>query len=131
MTVPEVTDHGPLLTLAAKARGAAEDGDAEQLERHLRSFVRRLVDHLRRFRVVGSKLGPVEAGRLRRGQAAVAATARGLLREAAAGCAGPPRRCSDLAETLLALLTLQDRGERLALRSVPVPVEAEVRGVRR
>lgn len=130
MTAPVVTDHGPLLTLAAKAQGAADDGDAVRLERYLRLFVHGFVGHLHRFTAVCSRLRPADAARLRRGQVRVAGSARRLLREAAGGCAAPGR-CSASAEALHALLTLQDREERLALRSVPVPVGAEVRAVRR
>lgn len=124
-------DHERLLTLAAQAQGAADDGDPARLERYLRSFVHVLVNHLHQFAIVCSRLRPVHAAQLRRGQAAVAASARGLLREAAGGCAGRPGRCSDRAEVLRALLTLQARDERLALRVVPVPVETDAPVVRR
>jgi len=108
-------DHEDLLTLARKAHGAASDADVQRLAGALGTFVHALAGHLGRELPQLTRLPPAEARILRRGQARVAASARTLLTEAEAGCAGPPGRCAAWAEELLALLTLQTRDERLSL----------------
>lgn len=108
-------DHDRLLTLARKAHADATDADVERLEEDLGTLVHALAGHLGRELPRLTRLPPAEARVLRRGQARVAASARALLGEAAAGCGEPPGRCVAWTEELLALLWLQARDERLAL----------------
>ena len=107
--------HDKLLTMARKAHAAASDGDVERLAEGVGALLRAFSEHLDDELPELGTLPPAESRILRRGQARVGAAAQALLDEAEAGCEAASARCADLAEELLALLTLQARDERLVL----------------
>lgn len=107
--------HEALLTLARKVQAAADDGDVQRLQQVTAFFLEALTTHLRDEASSVSRLLPAEARILLRGQARLLTLATELIREAADGCSGPPQRCGNHTEELLASLTLQAHDERIAL----------------
>lgn len=101
--------------MAREIQAAAYDGDEQRLQRTAELFLDAFRTHVCDEAGAMASLSPTEVRLLRRGQARLLALATGVLRDAAGGCSGPPRRCANRAEELLAFLTLQARDERCAL----------------
>jgi hypothetical protein len=111
MTFDPPLEHDALLTLARKTEAAAHDGDRDRLEAAALHLFEALVEHVGAEQFDLSHLAPGEGRLLSRGQQRIV----GLLVELAIGAEAPgPCRCDDLAQQLLAQLSLQADDERLA-----------------
>ncbi|MGH9030336.1 MAG: hypothetical protein ACRDV4_12080 [Acidimicrobiales bacterium] len=106
--------HEGLMTLARKVHAAASDKDAVRLEQAARHLLDALRTHIEDEAVAMIHLSPPDARTLVQGQARLSAAVEALIADAARGCSGPPRRCVNRAEELLAFLVLQARDEHLA-----------------
>ena len=101
--------HEALLTLARKAEAAARDGDNDRLEASVLRLLETLGDHVDAERSALLDLSPAQTQLLLRGQQNIT----GLLIDLAVAAQAPgPCRCDDIAQRLLAELTLQAEGER-------------------
>jgi hypothetical protein len=106
--------HEALLTLARKARAAAEDGDIHRLEQAVSRLLDELALHILEERPALMALPPSDERILARGQGHLLFEVAALAEATATGCAGQTKQCVNRAQELLSRLYLQARDERLA-----------------
>ena len=106
--------HEALLTLARKARAAAEDGDILRLEQAASHLLDELALHILDERSALVRLPPGEERLLARGQGHLLSDVAAFAEATSTGCAGQAEQCVDRVQELLTRLYLQARDERLA-----------------
>lgn len=107
-------DHEALLTLARKLCAAASDGDVGHLKTATREFETALAGHLREEAATVTELDPARERMLYRGQERLWSATTQLVWNADHGCPHPSQYCSERAQELLALMTLQAHDEHRA-----------------
>jgi hypothetical protein len=106
-------DHGALLTLAHTSAAAARDDDRDRLEAATLRLFEALVEHLATEHPELGHLPPGDARRVSRGQQRVVESVVDLAASVASRRQSDrDGRCSDLAQNVVARLTVQSEDER-------------------
>lgn len=113
MDIEASLNHEQLLTLARKVQAAARDRDTDRLSRANFRLFAALVDHLGGEAAALVHLPPGEARLLRRGQERVVDAVVDVA--LSSQTSGRSCRCAELADALVAQLSLQTDDERIHL----------------